>query len=76
MIYFIRPFDGLSPEHFQAPRTPESVRRSLDGTLCVLAFDDGTEPEVWEDGVSAEVIAAYLRAPEHSGVWYMPEESV
>lgn len=70
MLYFIRTYDEMEEEHFQAPRTPSSVRRSLDGTLCVLAFDEGTEPTGWTDGVNADAMKEYLRAPEHNGVWH------
>lgn len=70
MVYYIRPFEALSPEHFQQPRTPESVRRSLDGTLCVLAFDDGTQPDGWDDGMDETSFREHLNSPESEGVWY------
>ncbi len=31
MTYYIRAFADLLPEHFQEPRRPETVRRSVDG---------------------------------------------
>lgn len=73
MSYFIRTYADLSDEHFQAPRTRDSVRRSIDGTLCVVAFDDGTEPEGWDDGMSTAQMAEHLGSAEFVGVWWSDE---
>lgn len=75
MIYFIRTFADLSPEHFQAPRRADSVRRSIDGTLCVVAFDPGTAPLGWHDGMSQEEINAVLASSESLGIWYTENDT-
>lgn len=70
MTYFIRPFAELLPEHFQEPRRPDTVRRSLDGVLCVVAFDKGTEPAGWDGGMEREQVSALLSAAESERVWW------
>lgn len=70
MIYFIRTFSGLLLEHFQSPRRPDTVRRSLDGNLCILAFDEGTSPAGRSDGMSQEEIQLRLGSAESEGVWW------
>lgn len=73
LTYYIREFAALKPEHFQEPRRPETVRRSLDGLLCVVAFEPGTEPEGWNDGMEQNAINQLLTAPESESVWYANE---
>lgn len=73
MIYFIRLVAELLPEHFQAPRTSENVRRSLDGSLCIVAFDPGTEPFDWNDGMTQAAMVEHLNSPESQGVWYQQD---
>lgn len=69
-LYYIREFDSLLPEHFQEPRTPNTVRRSIDGSICLLAFYEGTQPDGWHDGMDNEVVKDLLNAPEAFGIWY------
>lgn len=73
MIYFIRTTADCLPEHFQAPRTPDTVRRSLDGTRCILAFDDGTAPHGWTDGMTLTTLLEVINAAESRGVWNQTE---
>lgn len=68
--YFIRPVKDVLPEHIQAPRRMETLRRSLDGQLCILVFDEGTEPIGWTDGMDDDSIKALLDAPSSDGIWY------
>ena len=53
----------------QALRTLDSLRRSMDGSKCVLVWDAGTQPA----GVAVmdhAAILAVMATPE----WTMPEE--
>lgn len=74
MIYYIRTYAECLPEHFQPPRTPDTVRRSLDGTLCILAFDDGTAPHGWADGMTLTALLHVINAAESSGIWNSPDK--
>jgi hypothetical protein len=73
-IYFIRFFNMIGDARFAPPRRRDSVRRSLNGTLCVLAFPAGNAPSSWKDGRTADEIREYLALPEHVGIWYTNEE--
>lgn len=70
MIYFIRPFSALGDEHFQLPRTRDTVRRSLDGMLCIVAFDPGTEPDGWADGMDADTMRILLESEDQVDIWW------
>lgn len=73
LIYFIRAVDTLSPEDVAAPRTLDTLRRSLDGELCIVAYDEDQVPTGWVDGMSAEQCMATIGAPDAQGVWWSAE---
>lgn len=72
-VYFIRPTTILGDVDPPGARTPETVRRSLDGKLCVLVYPPGAVPDAWDDGMSADQVRALLQGPEGLGVWYLEE---
>ena len=74
MTFYIRPFEGLAQEHFQAPRTPDTVRRSIDGLLCIVAFTEGTEPDGWVDGMTEAQAREVVTGDEAKGTWYEQEQ--
>lgn len=53
----------------QAPRTVESLRRSLDGSQCVMAWTEGTQPQELGPGMSEEEVRQLMNGPE----WCSPE---
>lgn len=73
-IYFIRYVNMVGDSRFEAPRTRDTVRLSLGGDLCVLAFTADTAPTTWKDGRNATEMRDYLALPEHEGVWWVAEE--
>ncbi len=72
-VYFIRPTADVPRKDVAAPRSLETLRRSLDGELCIVAFAQGNEPEGWEDGMTAEECMATINAPDAVGTWWQPE---
>lgn len=72
-IYFIRVFADVDDAHFQVPRSRETVRRSLDGDLCLLVFEPQDVPVGWTDGVDTETMRETLNAPDALGVWYIED---
>jgi hypothetical protein len=73
-VYFIRYFNMIGDARFAPPRRRDTVRRSLSGTLCVLAFATGNAPREWKDGRTEEEMRDFLSAPESANVWYTPED--
>lgn len=73
-VYFIRYVNLLGDARFQPPRRRETVRRSLNGVLGVVAFSPANAPREWKDGRTAEEMRDYLTSPEAAGIWYNPEE--
>lgn len=69
-IYFIREKELLLDEHFVLPRTRDTVRCSIDGTLCVVAFRSDEVPDGWDDGMNGSDMSNYLNREEAAGVWY------
>lgn len=72
-VYFIRPTADVLRKDVAAPRTLDTLRRSLDGELCIVAFVNGNVPEGWEDGMTAEECMAIINAPDAMGIWRQPE---
>jgi hypothetical protein len=73
-LYFIRYYNLIGDARFAPPRSRPTVRRSLNGVLCVLAFAPGNAPKEWKDGRTAAEMKAFLELPEHEGVWWTKEE--
>jgi hypothetical protein len=73
-MYFIRPLADVPDALFVPPRSRESVRRSMNGELCVLAFAPDDVPDGWVDGRTVDEMREHLALPEHAGVWYSTEE--
>ena len=73
-VYFIRYANLVGDARFAPPRRRDTVRRSLNGVLCVLAFPQANAPKEWKDGRTEEEMRAYLASPEAEGVWWVAEE--
>lgn len=72
-VYFIRATEELLKQHVAAPRTLDTIRRSLDGELCIVAYDEDQVPTGWVDGMSAEQCMEVVNAPDAMGTWWAPE---
>lgn len=72
-VYFIRPTADVVKKDVAAPRTLDTLRRSLDGELCIVAFAQGKVPAGWAHGMTAEECMDIINAPEAMGTWWQPE---
>jgi hypothetical protein len=70
MIYFIRKLSACLPEHFTGTRTMETVRKSLDGKLCIMVFEEDDVPDEWEDGSNVDEMISFINSEDNKGVWW------
>lgn len=73
LVYFIRSVEAIAPDEIAPPRGLATVRRSLDGKLCVLAFAPDDIPKGGNDGMPQDEMRAVLSGPDAKGVWWVEE---
>jgi hypothetical protein len=73
-VYFIRTLADVPDALFAPPRSRDTVRRSMNGELCVLAFAENEVPDGWVDGRTVDEMREHLALPEHEGVWWSAED--